>query len=225
MKKNILLIWDFDGVLADSEHLWVQNWTDVLAQMCHIYLSQEQQKYYLEGKSDKTKIPLLQADFPQAVFDENFMQCIKLSEDRLIAEKLTLTPHVTDILEDNDFTHCVATGANLEKHTKKTLFLGLDKYFNPSNTFTAYDVPLGKPEPDLFLYAAKKMNFEPQNCIVIEDSPVGIQAGKAAKMHTIAFVGATNHNTTKYITQCRKLGADFISASMPEIHNYIKTRL
>ena len=54
MKK--LLIWDFDGVIADSEKLWVQNWVDMLKNEYNIALTQQQTKDYIVGVSEKTKI-------------------------------------------------------------------------------------------------------------------------------------------------------------------------
>ena len=194
MQKN-LIIWDFDGVLADSEHLWVQNWADTLQKLYNFTLTPEMQKQYLEGKADKTKVELLAHDFPQLKLDDKFWAEIHQNEDRLIASELTLTENIEQILDDKDFAQCVATGATLEKHNKKTVKLGLVKYFAEHNTFTAYMVANGKPAPDIFLYAAKTMGFAPQHCLVIEDSLAGIKAAKAADIPVIAYIGATGHNT------------------------------
>lgn len=55
--------------------------------------------------------------------------------------------------------------------------------------FSAADVPHGKPAPDLFLYAAKVLGFQPSNCVVVEDSWAGVQAALAANMKVIAYAG------------------------------------
>jgi beta-phosphoglucomutase-like phosphatase (HAD superfamily) len=54
-------------------------------------------------------------------------------------------------------------------------------------TFTAWDVEKGKPAPDLFLHAARTLGFVPEQCVVVEDSPAGVQAGLAAGMAVLAF--------------------------------------
>lgn len=221
MTKN-LIIWDFDGVLADSEHLWVQNWVDTLKKLYNFTLTPEQQKRYLEGKADKTKVDLLAHDFPELQLNDNFWQEIHQNEDRLIASELTLTENIEQILDDKNFAQCVATGATIEKHNKKTFKLGLDKYFNNKNTFTAYMVPNGKPAPDIFLYAARQMNFEPAQCLVVEDSLAGVKAAKAANIPVIAYIGATGHNTPEYAAACRHNGAFAVSDNMLEIHQLIK---
>ena len=56
---------------------------------------------------------------------------------------------------------------------------GLYRFFEP-HVFSASDVPKGKPAPDLFLHAARKMGVQPSDCIVVEDSPAGISAATAA---------------------------------------------
>lgn len=221
MQQN-LIIWDFDGVLADSEHLWVKNWADTLQKLYNFTLTPAQQKQYLEGKADKTKVELLAHDFPQLKLDDKFWQEIHQNENRLIASELTLTDNIEQILDDKNFAQCVATGATLEKHNKKTVKLGLGKYFDERNTFTAYMVTNGKPAPDIFLYAAETMGFEPQRCLVIEDSLAGIKAAKAADISVIAYIGATGHNTKEYAAACRDAGAYAVSDNMPEVYQLIK---
>ena len=221
MPRN-LLIWDFDGVLADSEHLWVKNWADTLKKLYAIELTPQQQKQFLEGKADKTKVETFSKEFPQITLGDKFWQILHQNEDSLIANELKLTAGVEKILEDSDYLQCVATGATLEKHNKKTKKLGLEKYFNENNTFTAYMVKNGKPAPDIFLYAAKQMGVASEHCLIIEDSLAGITAGKAAGIPVIAYIGATGHNTPEYIDACRKAGAFVVSDNMPEVHKVIK---
>ncbi len=221
MQKN-LLIWDFDGVLADSEHLWVQNWTETLQELYGLKLSAALQKQYLEGKADKTKVELFAKDFPNIKLDEHFWDKIHQNEDRLIASELVLTVDIEKILDDKNFAQCVATGATIEKHNKKVKKLGLGKYFDEHNTFTAYMVANGKPAPDIFLYAAEKMGYKPQNCLVVEDSAAGIKAAVAAGIPVIAYIGATGHNTPEYAAACTKAGALKVSDNMRDVYKIIK---
>jgi len=57
---------------------------------------------------------------------------------------------------------------------------------------TSAQVKNGKPAPDLFLFAANQMGYDPKDCIVIEDSVAGIKAAHAAKMHVIGFLGGSH---------------------------------
>jgi beta-phosphoglucomutase-like phosphatase (HAD superfamily) len=60
------------------------------------------------------------------------------------------------------------------------------------NVFSAEEVAHGKPAPDLFLFAADSLGFAPTDCIVIEDSPLGIRAARAAGMSAVGFAGASH---------------------------------
>lgn len=216
-KPNTLIIWDFDGVIADSEHLWVQNWITCLKLFFNLDLSPEQVEYYICGKANKTKVELLCRDFPQLKFDEKFWDTLKANTKHLINTKLEITPDVEKILQNKDFAHCIATGSTREKNTLKIDKLRLDKYFSEEQMFTAYEVQNGKPAPDLFLYAAAQMGFAPQKCVVVEDSLVGIAAGVAAGIPVIAYIGATGNNSDEYAHKCQKAGAAHVVRTMNEV--------
>ena len=74
----------------------------------------------------------------------------------------------------------------------------------PEHIVTATDVTQGKPHPEPFLKAAAKLGFPPSECIVVEDVPAGIRAGKAAGARVIAF------RTTVEEAELQSAGADFI---------------
>jgi HAD superfamily hydrolase (TIGR01509 family) len=83
---------------------------------------------------------------------------------------------------------CVASQGRLSK-TELTLTLtGLRDLFGPDALFSAHSVPRGKPAPDLFLHAAAAMGAEPERCVVVEDTVIGVRAALAAGMRAIAFV-------------------------------------
>lgn len=222
-KPNKLIIWDFDGVIADSEYLWVQNWIDCLHLFFNLDLSAEQVEYYICGKANKTKVDLLCRDFPQLKFDECFWDKLKANTRHLVNTKLEMTPDVEQIFQDTDFAHCIATGATREKNTLKVDKLRLHKYFSEDCMFTAYEVANGKPAPDLFLFAAARMGYEPQNCVIIEDSLAGITAGVAAGMPVIAYIGATGNNSDEYAQKCRQAGAAHVVRTMRETAEVLRT--
>jgi HAD superfamily hydrolase (TIGR01509 family) len=83
---------------------------------------------------------------------------------------------------------CVASQGKLEK-TRLTLELtGMRELFAEERLFSAWSVARGKPAPDLFLHAASSIGVEPRDCVVVEDSPSGIEAARAARMYAIGYV-------------------------------------
>jgi HAD superfamily hydrolase (TIGR01509 family) len=82
---------------------------------------------------------------------------------------------------------CVASQGKLEK-TKLTLGLtGLRELFADELLFSAYAVARGKPHPDLFLHAAKVMGVEPSQCVVVEDTTLGVRAASSAGMRALGY--------------------------------------
>jgi HAD superfamily hydrolase (TIGR01509 family) len=82
---------------------------------------------------------------------------------------------------------CVASQGKLEK-TKLSLDLtGLRPLFPDRALFSAWNVPRGKPHPDLFLHAASEMGAEPAGCVVVEDTPSGVTAGVSAGMRVFGY--------------------------------------
>ena len=88
---------------------------------------------------------------------------------------------------------CVASSGSHEKMATTLGKTGLIKYFEPEAIFSSSDVKNGKPNPDLYLHAAKQMGgFKANECLVIEDSPLGIKGGKAAGMTVYAYCELMN---------------------------------
>ena len=79
----------------------------------------------------------------------------------------------------------------------------------------------GKPKPDLFLLAAQKMGYRPQNCIVIEDSLAGMTAGLKAGMNVIAFLGCEMNHGQTYLDKVKALGIKHIFYHMDEIKRFL----
>ena len=86
-----------------------------------------------------------------------------------------------DAIKSLDLPKCIASSGPLKKMRHSLGLTGLLPLFEP-NLFSSYQIDSWKPEPDLFLHAAKIMNVAPEACLVIEDSGVGIEAAKAAGM-------------------------------------------
>jgi HAD superfamily hydrolase (TIGR01509 family) len=92
-------------------------------------------------------------------------------------------------LKEKQFPMAVASSSDPETIEIMLGKSGLKKYFEYA--VSSVEAGKSKPEPDVFLYAAKLLNVLPENCLVIEDSKNGVKAAKAAKMLCIAFSGAS----------------------------------
>ena len=86
---------------------------------------------------------------------------------------------------------CVASNGERNNVISSLKNIGLYDLFGDHRIFTKSQVARGKPAPDLFLFAADKMQCQPEHCIVIEDSTAGVKAGVAAGMRTIGLTAAS----------------------------------
>lgn len=218
MKK--LLIWDFDGVIADSENLWVRAWDEILQSEKQIKLNSREKHDLLYGIADRDRKERLVKHIPGITFDADFMHKIHEREFYLGTNFMTAIPGVEMVMRNDNFEHCIATGATKEQHKCKMIprLQWIKKYIPDSNVFTVDMVAQGKPAPDLFLLAAATKNYAPKECIVVGDSVNDFMAATAAGMDCIAFVGATGNNTKRYKDECKKYGVFGICNDMNKLN-------
>ncbi len=219
---NKLIIWDFDGVIADSEKLWVSVWLETLKKEENITLSEEEKLNLLVGIADKLRKERLEKYFPSLELDADFMR--KIDEGEVYNGMHFMQPidGVETVMQDNRFEHCIATGATKEQHAwKMTQFKWIEQYMSPDDYFTVDMVKQGKPAPDLFLLAAKTKGYKPEDCIVIGDSLNDFVAANAAEMKSIAFVGAEGNDTAEYRKKCIASGVVAVCSTMKEVKQAI----
>ena len=128
----------------------------------------------------------------------------------MVKGRLRPLPGVLKIINElKSLGFMLAVGSSGPSENVELLLDTLQIKHNFDVVITAKEVQKGKPEPDVFLIAAKALNVAPENCIVIEDAPVGIQAAKAAGMNCIAL-------TTTHVKE-ELNGAQIISKNLTEI--------
>lgn len=213
-----LLIWDFDGVIADSEKLWVKVWRDNLQKYFNLTLDNEQARELLVGVADKTRKERVENKF-ELKLDNDFMAAI--ADDEIYQGTHFMEPieGVLEIMQDELFDNCIATGATIEQHAwKMTRFSEIDNIIPRQYQFCVDMVERGKPAPDLFLLAAKTKGYGKKDCMVIGDSLNDFAAAKSAGIECMAFVGATGNNTPEYKHKCIEAGVYGVAATMNELH-------
>lgn len=216
MSKN-LLIFDFDGVIADTEKLWMASRLEVLNNEYGLNWDEEFIHRHFRGTSDKTKAEIL-SKMGISVKDDFWQKVLQKDIDKLL-NGVALTEGVEEIFKMKEIEQCIATGGTKEKTKIKIDVLEIENYFPPQKVFTADMVSYGKPEPDLFLLAAESMGYNPEQCIVIEDSVAGLTAAIKAKMTPIAFIG---HETSDYyLSHIKNLDVKYIFTQMADIKEFL----
>ena len=219
MRKK-LIIWDFDGVIADSEKIWIKNRQIMLNQTYSLGWDFETTNKYLGGMSDKSKRDVL-SNMGIVTDDAFWDKCIKKDIECIRNKEMIKTPNVEDVLDVLD-KYCVATGGVFIKTIEKLKAINFwNIYFNKDNVFTVDMVEKGKPEPDLFLYACQKMGELPKDCIVIEDSIVGMKAGISAGIEVVAFLGSNMYQNDKYLNEVKNLGIKNIFYNMKDVKDFL----
>lgn len=205
------LIFDCDGTLVDSEFL------------CNLGLEIKLRDYGIKASANsmmkKYRGGKL-ADILQSIekeysilLKENFISEYRELVDQLFEKELNPWEGVPEFLNQNTLSVCVASNGPIKKIKKALEITDLNKYFD-NNVFSSYQINSWKPDPGIFLYAAEKMGFYPNECLVIEDSMKGIESGISAGMKTILFDPMNLFNEVNEVQRIDKMNKleDIISA-------------
>jgi HAD superfamily hydrolase (TIGR01509 family) len=189
----VLVIFDCDGVLVDSEPIANTCFARAL-QREGLNWSVEETMRRLMGRSMKSCVEIIEGELGRAL-PTDFVD--RLQADTMQAFQdapLCAVPGVIaaiDAIEAAGAVTCVASSGGFGKMRVTLGITGLWQRFE-GRIFSSSEVPRGKPFPDLFLHAALRMEQQPFACTVVEDSLPGIQAARAAGMRVMAYVGATH---------------------------------
>ncbi len=174
---------------------------------------------HLKGMSDITKREVL--DSLGIITDNYFWEkSIKMDLESMYTIGFELTKDIEEIFKLN-IKQCIATGGMRDKTAKKIDVVKIRNYFPDETVFTADMVEKGKPEPDLFLLAAKSFNYKPEECVVVEDSVAGIKAAIKANITPILYFDGLIDEKSQIIKEMRNLGVKYIFNNMKDIKNKI----
>ncbi|MFJ7152151.1 HAD family hydrolase [Streptomyces sp. NPDC100445] len=187
-----LVIFDNDGVLVDSEPISNRHLAAYLTELGHPTSYEDSVRDYM-GSAMHRVHELVQERTGQRLpddFDDVFHARVFTAFER----ELRPVPGVAGVLEKlarSGVPYCVASSGSHERIRVGHRVTGLDRWFEPGTVFSSQDVGRGKPAPDLFLHAARRMGVAPGRCLVVEDSPLGVQAAVAAGMDVYGFTAMT----------------------------------
>ncbi|MGI5410317.1 HAD family hydrolase [Streptomyces chartreusis] len=187
-----LVIFDNDGVLVDSEPISNRLLAAYLTELGHPTSYEDSIRDYMGSAMHRIHDLVLERTGERLPddFDDVFHARVFAAFER----ELKAVPGAVDVLEKlgaEGVPYCVASSGSHERIRVGHRTTGLDRYFDEGRVFSSQDVGRGKPAPDLFLHAAERMGVAPARCLVVEDSPLGVQAAVAAGMDVYGFTAMT----------------------------------
>lgn len=183
------LICDLDGTLVDTEEYHIQAWAEILGKYGFAFSKGQERKYV--GASDEAlaeycvkmlAMPVAAADLLR---ERNILYRQLLMSNR---ERIAF-PGVAEELEElrrMGLRMAVATNSPMENTLVPLMLAGIETYFPTLITLGMGGRP--KPAPDPFVHAAQSMAARPGECVVVEDTPIGVRAGKAAGAYVLGLL-------------------------------------
>lgn len=223
-KPNPLVIFDCDGVLVDSEPLSIAELKRLLGDY-GIFLSTQEIERRFQGRSLKSTLEDLHQEVGVVVKQHD----IDAMNQRLFRRFLTHLAQVKGVelflqaLNNQELNNeiCVASSSHPERIKHSLSVVDLYDRFQ-GRIYSSTMVERGKPEPDLFLLACHSMGYQPENAIVIEDSPYGIQAAKKAGMLAIGLTAGSHAQKADYRQKLLDAGSDHVFCSYSQLTDFFR---
>ncbi|MFB9056346.1 HAD family hydrolase [Mariniflexile ostreae] len=194
MSKYKCVIFDCDGVLVDSEPISI----GILVDMANMYGANIDLDYGMKhfkgsfmSACEAKLIELTKGKLPdtfQADYREKSFKAFK--------EHMQPIEGIVEVLERINLPFCVASSGPESKIKLNLELTGLLPFFE-TKIFSCYTIQKWKPDPAVFLWAAKTMGFKPEECLVIEDSISGVRAAKAGGFDVFGFTAHDYNNELK----------------------------
>ncbi len=211
------VIWDMDGVIADTASYHLKAWQYVFQKKRVSYTDSDFRRKF--GQRNDTiiraalgeKISQSELDAIANDKEENYRQRV-----RQHIKPLPGALELLRALEEHGFSVALASSAPMENIQLVIRGLGIENSFQA--IVSGREVKEGKPSPQGFLLAAKKLGVEPKNCIVIEDAVAGVAAAKRAGMHCI---GVTNTHPRERLREADLVVSILKTVSTPDLERLL----
>jgi HAD superfamily hydrolase (TIGR01509 family) len=208
-----LVIFDCDGVLVDSEPIINRTHAQVLT-ACGYPITEDELLARFCGMSDAEMLATIEHEWGRTL-PSSYAERVGAMIEEGFGQSLVAIEGVAEALDALRLPVCVASSGVPEQIRRKLELTGLLVRFG-EDLFSATMVARGKPAPDLFLHAAQQLATAPDRCLVIEDSPLGIEAAIAAGMTAIGFCGGS-HCRPEHGDRLLSRGAALVIADMREL--------
>lgn len=219
----MLIIFDCDGVLIDSEAIFCAVDAEALTQLGHATTASEISERFA-GVPHQTAWSHLSSEL-NLTLPANWVENLLRECDRRFQTELAPIPGAASAIKtifERGNQVCVASSTELSSLRNNLDRVGLLTFVEP-NVFSVSQVKRAKPAPDVFLYAASQMGFDPSETVVIEDSVTGVLAAKRAGMTVFGFTGG-GHTYSSLASRLMQAGAACICTSMDGVADRLTPR-
>ncbi len=186
MNRFELIIFDCDGVLVDSERIANEVFAKVLNEEFGFSLSLDDMFETFVGNSSQQCMKIIEqmiGSKPPPHLEARYKKEI----NEALSKSVVAVNGIEQALAELSIPYCVASSGSYEKMNTTLGRTNLLKLFD-GKIYSTSDVARGKPFPDIYIHAAKNMGYrEPSKCLVIEDSPLGVEGGVAAGMVVFGY--------------------------------------
>ncbi len=215
MAKCELVIFDCDGTLMDSEMLAAEVEVEMLKEY-GVEMTATEFSNRFAGTSSLYIQKVMEEELGRSLPDDHIKKVAAKLKERLWREVKTIKG-AHEVLDMFDQPRCICSNADIEKLKVELTRGELWDRFRPY-VFSAHDLghDKRKPEPDIYLHAAKEFGVEPSACVVIEDSTAGVLGGKAAGMRVIGFTGGS-HTYQGHADDLTDAGAETVVRRLVDI--------
>ncbi len=180
-----------DGTVLDTEKLLVRYWCQATNEAG--FPMTREQALQLRSLASRYAVPLLKEWFGEACdYWTVRARRMELMQAHIGQHGLETKPGIRrllDYLGENGYKRAVATATDFERASRYLKAVGL--YGSFDKIISAHSVKNGKPQPDVYLYAAQQLGFLPEECVAAEDSPNGVRSASAAGCRTVMIPDLT----------------------------------
>lgn len=220
MEREIAFIFDLDGVIVDTAKYHYLAWENLANSLGFDFT--EVQNEQLKGVSRVESLEIL-LEIGNVALSEDKKQSLLIDKNKEYLEyvnKMTsdeILPGVTKLLDFLDASNIKFALGSASKNAPLILEkVGLIDRF--TSIVNGNEVSKAKPDPEVFLIGAEKLNMKPEQCVVVEDAIAGIQAANAAKMISIG-IGDEN-----LLSEANYVFKDMTAISIDFLKNLIKVK-
>lgn len=176
------ILFDSDGTLVDSEPLSF----DVLAEMFRdLGVGLDTEALHLDHRGWKMgEVIELLAERHGIIVPNGFEEAFRARQLEAIDARLQAVEGVPELLASLDLPMAVVTSGPMPKVRRALAVTGLDGFFG-DNIYSAYEVGVFKPDPEIYRHAATDMGFPVERCLAVEDSPIGLEAAATCGAVTV----------------------------------------
>ena len=208
------LIFDFDGVIADSEAIANTVLAEIVTALGQATtLDQSLDRY--AGRRWDDAMAEIEAAIGKPLPLDFSGELKRATLDRFRTDLKEVSGAAAFIRRFAHLPRCIASSSSIDRLQLCLSVLGMEAEFG-EHVFSADMVARGKPHPDIFLFAAAKLGVSPERCLVIEDSTGGIKAAVAAGMTAVGLCAAS-HIRAGHDVKLRDAGAVHLARSWAEV--------